>query len=87
MAPGCITIIGMPSPKRDIIFLDLLFFFNLMDLISCTEPSLIGRIKPLAANLTKPLDVFGTVKFHVHLTIPSVFLRVCQIFRNGATLF
>lgn len=44
-------------------------------------------ITVLSADLTKLLQVLWVVKSHIHLTVPLVFLRVCQICRDGATLF
>jgi len=48
--------------------------------------SLFG-IALLTAPIEKFFEVFWAVKLYVHLTIPSVSLRVCQIPYYGATLF
>jgi hypothetical protein len=41
----------------------------------------------LAASIAKSLEVFWMVKFDIHLIIPLVFLRLCQMFWYGAALF
>jgi hypothetical protein len=41
----------------------------------------------LVASIAKLLEVLWMVKFDIHLKIPLVFLRLCQILLYGATLF